>query len=308
MKTFLMAMLFGMLSLLITPRDLAAQNCPVVPGDAGYAYLRGKAATGTADQMLREWMQAATVETLDSELNKLRDCFGARFGYQLTRSDHDFFNVSPDTCPVVYKALRCHQGLGWPLSRNPRATTTAPTISSFQSAKEKGYGALIDLANSSGCTSTPPPNLEECKKIDAAIVADVWSKLNCSSADASNQLCQNAIALNGKLGTAALDLKLPPKPAAAPQSTVNLQAANRCVTTTKDAMFGYIVNSCPEKVEVKFFDMTPGKACSSGCATGVAGGSRASINLYLGQVMFAACFSPTNPVGYTSGSSAFSCR
>ena len=143
--------------------------------------------------------------------------------------------------------------------------------------------------------------IEECRRISAAAVASLWTEQNCAK-DTSRELCQTALKLNGNLGSKSVNL---PNTSTVP---INTEPANRCVTATKDAMFGYFVNVCPQAVEVKFFDPRSDKACSTGCATSVPAGGKTSINLYQGSLSYAACYSPANPVGYDSANSPFSCR
>ncbi len=199
-----------------------AQTCAAVPNTSSETYVNHWQQSGTMEERFRIWMRASSPEQLDRSLANAPNCLSegshpyVMFKKIYIHNSDDFIRPTTKGCVALIEAMKCHQAIGWPLSRNPRKiekpevavavpqpskakAEPVPDPAEFDQAKNSGYAALLDLAERRGCLSPTSARDEDCGKILAAAASNVWVKFNCVT-DATPEMCQTAFRMNNQLG------------------------------------------------------------------------------------------------------------
>ena len=163
--------------------------------------------SGDPLQRFKGWMKNQTAQELDEAAAKL-DCGRLR---PIADGKRDNIMLNLAACKKLKPLMTCYQALGWPISRNPRkvakviAEPTVAAVTTFESVRGRGGGAIMDFAAQKGCLSAATVRIDECRKYSAAAVPDLWRTLKCEQKPGDAN-CKSLLNLNDNLGPYKLNL------------------------------------------------------------------------------------------------------
>jgi len=80
---------------------------------------------------------------------------------------------------------------------------------------------------------------------------------------------------------------------------------SQCITIEQGGGYSWLVNSCNEKLEVRWIDQG---TCNTGCSSAVRAGGKEMISRTKGRVEWAACVSPGFPRNWHGNGAQYSCE